>query len=55
LGDAKGAAHLLEFDSVHGRWNKAISNDQNNLTIEDLSIFFLKKVISQKFHGMSQG
>ena len=20
LGDAKGAAHLLEFDSVHGRW-----------------------------------
>ena len=23
LGDAKGAAHLLEYDSVHGRWNKA--------------------------------
>ena len=28
FGDAKGAARLLEFGSVHGRWNKAISNDQ---------------------------
>jgi glyceraldehyde 3-phosphate dehydrogenase len=40
LGDAKGAAHLLEFDSVHGRWNKAISNDQNNLSIEGQPISF---------------
>jgi len=43
LGDAKGAAHLLEFDSVHGRWNKAISNDQNNLSIEGQSISFSKE------------
>ena len=43
LGDAKGAAHLLEFDSVHGRWNKAISNDQNNLSIESQSISFSKE------------
>ena len=40
LGDAKGAAHLLEFDSVHGRWNKSISNDQNNLSIEGHPISF---------------
>ena len=40
MGDTKGAAHLLEFDSVHGRWNKAISNDQNNLIIEDHPISF---------------
>ena len=43
LGNAKGAAHLLEFDSVHGRWNKAISNDQNNLSIEGQSISFSKE------------
>ncbi|WP_269624917.1 ArsJ-associated glyceraldehyde-3-phosphate dehydrogenase [Prochlorococcus marinus] len=43
LGDAKGAAHLVEFDSVHGRWNKAISNDQNNLSIEDQPISFSKE------------
>ena len=43
FGDANGAAHLLEFDSVHGRWNKAISNDQNNLSIEGQSISFSKE------------
>ena len=25
-GDAVTAAHLLEFDSVHGRWNRAITS-----------------------------
>ena len=40
LGDAMGAAHLLKFDSVHGRWNKATSNDQNNLSIEGQLISF---------------
>ena len=34
MGNAKGALHLLEFDSVHGRWNKVISNDQNNLNVK---------------------
>ena len=40
FGDAKSAAHLLEFDSVHGRWNKAISVDQVNLSIESQPISF---------------
>ena len=40
FGDAKGAAHLLEFDSVHGRWYKSISSDQNKLSIEGHSISF---------------
>ena len=40
FGDAKSAAHLLEFGSVHVRWNKAISNDQNNLGIESHQISF---------------
>ena len=43
FGDANGAAHLLEFDSVHGRWNKAISSDQDNLSIEGQSISFSKE------------
>ncbi|MCP9808999.1 ArsJ-associated glyceraldehyde-3-phosphate dehydrogenase [Cyanobium sp. HWJ4-Hawea] len=29
-GDARAAAHLLEFDSVHGRWNQPISCSSNN-------------------------
>ena len=40
FGDAKSAAHLIEFDSVHGRWNKAIRSDQDNLSIEGQSISF---------------
>ena len=40
FGDAKGATHLLEFDSIHGRWNKAISNDQKNLRLRSVNILF---------------
>jgi len=25
VGDAAGAAHLLEFDSVHGRWSRPVA------------------------------
>src|SRR5258708_5370466 len=32
-GDAATAAHLLEFDSVHGRWAAAISADDTSLTV----------------------
>ena len=28
-GDAVAGAHLLEFDSVHGRWNKAVDRDSD--------------------------
>ncbi len=33
-GDAKTAAHLLEFDSIHGRWHKEISPNDHGLFIE---------------------
>ena len=28
MTDVIGAAHLLEFDSVHGRWDRGISADE---------------------------
>lgn len=34
-GDGATSAHLLEFDSVHGRWNRAISGTADSLSIED--------------------
>lgn len=34
-GDAAAAAHLLEFDSVHGRWDKTISSNGDHLLIDD--------------------
>ncbi len=39
-GGASTAAHLLEFDSVHGRWSKSIKTDVDGITIEGRSIRF---------------
>lgn len=33
-GDAEMHAHLLEFDSVHGRWPAAFSHDADSVTID---------------------
>jgi glyceraldehyde 3-phosphate dehydrogenase len=34
VGDPAMHAHLLEFDSVHGRWDAAFSADESSLTID---------------------
>ena len=39
-GDAATFAHLLEFDSVHGRWPHVIASDNNSLSIDGKSIAF---------------
>ena len=33
-GGPETAAHLLEFDSIHGRWTAAIAADTDGLTVE---------------------
>ena len=33
-GDVASAAHLLEFDSVHGRWPRSIGTESGRLTID---------------------
>ena len=39
-GDAATAAHLLEFDSVHGHWDKKIKVEGNSIFIEGKEIAF---------------
>ena len=34
-GDAASCAHLLEFDSVHGRWQREITATADTLTIDN--------------------
>ncbi|MEN8773881.1 MAG: glyceraldehyde 3-phosphate dehydrogenase NAD-binding domain-containing protein, partial [Akkermansiaceae bacterium] len=34
FANAKAAAHLLEFDTVHGRWDHEITADENSITID---------------------
>lgn len=37
-GDAATAAHLLYFDSLHGRWNRATRGEGDQLFVEDTAI-----------------
>lgn len=39
-GGVATAAHLLEFDSVHGRWQKSITIENDHLVIEGKTISF---------------
>ncbi|WP_194756871.1 ArsJ-associated glyceraldehyde-3-phosphate dehydrogenase [Aliidiomarina indica] len=34
-GDGNLMAHLLEFDSTHGRWKRNITSDPNSITIDE--------------------
>lgn len=38
LSDVKGAAHLLKYDSTHGRYNKSVSHDEKNLIVDGKKI-----------------
>ena len=38
VGDPEMHAHLLQFDSVHGRWDAAFSHDADSLTIDGTRI-----------------
>ncbi len=38
LGDARSTAHLLKYDSTHGRFNKSVDHDEKNLIVDGLKI-----------------
>jgi len=42
-GGPETAAHLLEFDSVHGRWRRDIKANDNSVVIDGTSISFSEK------------
>ncbi|MCW3017961.1 MAG: glyceraldehyde-3-phosphate dehydrogenase [Solirubrobacterales bacterium] len=39
-GDAATAAHLLTFDSIHGRWSEDVLGDGESLTIEGAAVSY---------------
>ena len=41
VGDTEMHAHLLEFDTVHGRWNAAFSYDDGSVTIDGTRLPFI--------------
>ncbi len=38
LGDVKTAAHLLKYDSTHGRYDKTVARDEKNLIVDGKKI-----------------
>ncbi len=38
LSSVSGAAHLLKYDSTHGRYNKSVSHDEKNLIVDGKKI-----------------
>lgn len=40
-GDAEMNAHLLEFDTVHGRWDAEFSHDDQSITIDGTRLPFI--------------
>ena len=41
VGDPEMHAHLLEFDTVHGRWPAVFSHDANSVTIDGTRLPFI--------------
>ncbi|MEO1398647.1 MAG: ArsJ-associated glyceraldehyde-3-phosphate dehydrogenase [Pseudomonadota bacterium] len=41
VGDAEMQAHLLEFDTVHGRWQAEFSHDADSVTIDGTRLPFV--------------
>ncbi|MCV6594423.1 MAG: ArsJ-associated glyceraldehyde-3-phosphate dehydrogenase [Silicimonas sp.] len=41
VGDTEMHAHLLEFDTVHGRWDAAFSHDADSVTISGKNLPFI--------------
>ncbi len=44
-GDAKSAAHLLKYDSVHGTWSKDIVTDRGNIYIDGQAITYSQNTV----------
>jgi len=41
VGDAEMHAHLLEFDTVHGRWDATFGHDAGSVTIDGTRLPFI--------------
>ncbi|MCL4151232.1 UNVERIFIED_CONTAM: hypothetical protein GTU68_050930, partial [Idotea baltica] len=54
-GGAKLAAHLLEFDTVHGRWDRNIEATDDGFTVEGKSVGFSEFSLPEKIDWAAHG
>jgi glyceraldehyde 3-phosphate dehydrogenase len=55
FGGLEGAAHLLEFDSVHGRWNRNICPRDGKLWIDDTPLSFSEMTVPEDIPWKEMG
>ena len=53
-GDAEIHAHLLEFDSVHGRWKANINVNNNSIIVDghEIIVHQKEKIVDLPFEGI---
>jgi glyceraldehyde 3-phosphate dehydrogenase len=54
-GDAKTAAHLLEYDSVHGRWDRQISVQADSIFLGDKEVSVSHAATPDGFDWVGKG
>ena len=51
LGDASTNAHLLKYDTAHGKFNMSVEFDEKNLIVDGKNIHAFSERILKIFHG----
>ncbi|MDC0196279.1 ArsJ-associated glyceraldehyde-3-phosphate dehydrogenase [Gammaproteobacteria bacterium] len=54
-GSVDQAAHLLEFDSIHGRWDREITSGLDRLSIDGVEIGYSRADTPAKIHWEESG
>ena len=54
-GGSAAAAHLLTFDSVHGRWKPNVKADKNSVIVDDKPIAFTEHALPDKVPWKASG
>lgn len=54
-GGAQCAAHLLQFDTVHGTWGDTIAHEEDRITIDGKSLSFSQSTTPEKLDWAAMG
>ena len=54
LGDANTNAHLLKYDTAHGKFNMNVEFDEKNLIVDGKKFMHFQREILKIFHGKMQ-
>ena len=53
LGSPSDNAHLLKYDSVHGKLKNEVECSETSIKVDGLTLHVFQKRIQQNFHGLN--